>query len=49
MNHFFILLAANVLAIFLGVVINNMSEKRQYPTYYAMGLNPKDMWAYLKR
>lgn len=49
MTHLAVLLVANILTIFLGSVINNMSEKRQYPTYYAMGLNPRDMIAYLKK
>jgi CBS-domain-containing membrane protein len=46
-THFVLLLAANFIAIFFGIVTNNLSEKRQYPTYYAIGLNPKDMVAYL--
>lgn len=48
-SHMILLLCGNVLAIFLGSVINNMSEKRQYPTYYAMGLNVKDAVAYLRQ
>ncbi|CAB9527620.1 HPP family [Seminavis robusta] len=49
MTHFVLLLAGNVLAIIVGSIINNTSEKRQYPTYIAMGCNPKDAYEYLKR
>jgi CBS-domain-containing membrane protein len=48
-THMILLLIGNVLAIGLGSVINNLSEKRQYPTYYAMSLNPKSAIAYLKQ
>jgi CBS-domain-containing membrane protein len=47
--HMVLLLLGNVVAIVIGALINNLSEKRQYPTYIAMGLNPKSMVEYLKR
>lgn len=48
-THFLLLLGGNMIAILVGSVLNNTSEKRQYPTYYAMGLNPKDMIEYLNQ
>ena len=48
LSHMLLLLCGNVLAIFVGAIINNISERRQYPTYYAMSLNLKDAIAYLK-
>lgn len=48
-RHMLLLLLGNLVAIVVGAVVNNTSEKRQYPTYIAMGLNPADMVAYLKR
>ena len=49
LTHVVILLIGNIIAIVLGSVLNNISDKRQYPTYYAMGLDPRDMVAYLKK
>lgn len=47
--HMIVLLLGNMIAIVIGAFINNLSEKRQYPTYIAMGLNPKSMIKYLKQ
>ncbi len=45
-----ILLGANLLAIGTSIVINNLSEKRQYPVYWAMGAGfPKKLSRMLRR
>ena len=35
--HFGIMLAGNVLAIFLASIFNNANQKRQYPTFWGLG------------
>ena len=35
--HFGIMLAGNVLAIFLASIFNNANQKRQYPTFWGFG------------
>ena len=47
--HACLYVMANIVAMILGAFINNLSEQRQYPTFIAMGLNPRDMMNYLKR